>query len=76
MKILPITKGVPDESTRRGRYASLWEKVSKLKKGEWLPIECEDAEEARRIASAAVNKQPHFLASKRGKTVYITKRTA
>ena len=76
MKILPITNDVPEESTRRGHYEPLWEKVRRLKKGEWVPVECQDENEARLIAAGAANCKEHFLARKRGKTVYITKRTA
>lgn len=76
MKTLPITKDIPEEITRRGHYEPIWWKVRNLKNGEWLPVECKDDIEARLIASGACNCKEHFLAKKRGKTVYITKRTA
>lgn len=75
MKILEPTSNAPVSSKQNSKHIELYLRISTLKEGEWLPVECEDSKERERIrASVSMKKEfrSRIVTRSVGLTMYIT----
>jgi hypothetical protein len=58
------------------KYGKIWDAVSTLKLGSWLPVECSTTKEAHRLAAAAgLHRHFKIKSAKRGLTVYLSRKS-
>jgi len=74
MKILPIITDLPPNPQRpnSGRYNAIRDEASKLKHGQFLPVECENLKDAAKVKQAMKLGKRSFEACIRGTTVFVS----
>lgn len=77
MKIGQPVKEIPLNARKRwGKYKEIWNTVTALPNGDWLPVQCATAKEANNLYFAAHTHRTLMLTAKRIENVVYIQRKA